>query len=269
MGTPDILGTYGTFSYYTTDPFTWAGQGGVGREGLQRGPQRGRRRGHPLRPHEPLPRRGAEDLGSLHRLRRRRRAGREDRGGERRAGPEGGRVDRLGAGQPRPRSDPERRRHRALLSEGGPARLRPLRHAAEPRPAKPGDADLASRLVRGGAGRRHRPLLHAGHARGHEGLQGGRLHRRGVRGPGAHRRRGGRAPVRVRARPLPGRAALLLLRQRRPGLAHDVAGDGSRRIRPTSPRTPPSPTPSRRSTSSSTGSSARPCPGSRRARRSS
>jgi predicted AlkP superfamily phosphohydrolase/phosphomutase len=26
MGTPDILGTYGTFSYYTTDPFTWAGK---------------------------------------------------------------------------------------------------------------------------------------------------------------------------------------------------------------------------------------------------
>ena len=26
MGTPDILGTYGTFSYYTTDPFTWAGR---------------------------------------------------------------------------------------------------------------------------------------------------------------------------------------------------------------------------------------------------
>lgn len=24
MGTPDILGTYGTFSYYTSDPFTWA-----------------------------------------------------------------------------------------------------------------------------------------------------------------------------------------------------------------------------------------------------
>ena len=26
MGTPDILGTYGIFSYYTTDPFTWAGK---------------------------------------------------------------------------------------------------------------------------------------------------------------------------------------------------------------------------------------------------
>jgi len=26
MGTPDILGTYGTFSYYTSDPFTWAGK---------------------------------------------------------------------------------------------------------------------------------------------------------------------------------------------------------------------------------------------------
>ena len=26
MGTPDILGTYGMFSYYTTDPFTWAGK---------------------------------------------------------------------------------------------------------------------------------------------------------------------------------------------------------------------------------------------------
>jgi predicted AlkP superfamily phosphohydrolase/phosphomutase len=26
MGTPDILGTYGVFSYYTTDPFTWAGK---------------------------------------------------------------------------------------------------------------------------------------------------------------------------------------------------------------------------------------------------
>jgi predicted AlkP superfamily phosphohydrolase/phosphomutase len=26
MGTPDILGTYGTFSYYTSDPYTWAGK---------------------------------------------------------------------------------------------------------------------------------------------------------------------------------------------------------------------------------------------------
>jgi len=26
MGTPDILGSYGIFSYYTTDPFTWAGR---------------------------------------------------------------------------------------------------------------------------------------------------------------------------------------------------------------------------------------------------
>ncbi|PYQ05868.1 MAG: hypothetical protein DMF83_13930 [Acidobacteria bacterium] len=26
MGTPDVIGTYGTFSYYTTDPFTWAGK---------------------------------------------------------------------------------------------------------------------------------------------------------------------------------------------------------------------------------------------------
>ena len=26
MGTPDILGTYGTFSYFTSDPFTWAGK---------------------------------------------------------------------------------------------------------------------------------------------------------------------------------------------------------------------------------------------------
>jgi predicted AlkP superfamily phosphohydrolase/phosphomutase len=26
MGTPDILGTYGTFAYYTSDPYTWAGK---------------------------------------------------------------------------------------------------------------------------------------------------------------------------------------------------------------------------------------------------
>jgi predicted AlkP superfamily phosphohydrolase/phosphomutase len=26
MGTPDILGSYGTFSYYTSDPYTWAGK---------------------------------------------------------------------------------------------------------------------------------------------------------------------------------------------------------------------------------------------------
>src|SRR5262249_38444401 len=26
MGTPDILGTYGTFSYYTSDPYTWSGK---------------------------------------------------------------------------------------------------------------------------------------------------------------------------------------------------------------------------------------------------
>jgi predicted AlkP superfamily phosphohydrolase/phosphomutase len=45
MGTPDILGTYGIFSYYTTDPFTWAGRdvsgGKVYNVGINEGVVRG------------------------------------------------------------------------------------------------------------------------------------------------------------------------------------------------------------------------------------
>ena len=33
MGTPDLLGTYGTFSFYTSEPFAFGGQPLVGRHG--------------------------------------------------------------------------------------------------------------------------------------------------------------------------------------------------------------------------------------------
>ena len=81
---------------------------------------------------------------------------------------------------------------------------------------------------------RHRPLLHAGHARRHQGAEDRRARRRRVPGPGADHRRREPAPVSTTCSiAFTRRPALLLLRPRRPGVAHDVAGAWIRGIRPT------------------------------------
>ena len=91
-----------------------------------------------------------------------------------------------------------------------------------------------------------------------KGLKTGVLTRGRVPGAGADCRRREPAAVRLRARPLRRRAAVLLLRQRRSGVAHDVARDGSRPsgLRP-GDRRAATRTSSRSSTSDSTRSSAR------------
>ena len=223
MGTPDILGTYGTFGLYTSEPFAFAGQtlsGGVVHQVKAR-----RRRGarHARRARQPVPARAGESAGRVHRASGPGQPAREDCRGIRGAAAGGRRVERLDSGELSAGADAVAERRSPVLPQGARSVLRDVRQPGEHRPVRAGDAGVHAGLVCGRTGRGHRPLLHAGHARGHQGAEDRRADRCRVPHPGPDRRRREPAAVPLRAGSLHRRPALLLLRQRRPGLAHDVA----------------------------------------------
>ena len=133
---PTSSGTYGTFSYYTTDPFTLGRQGRLGRQGLRRGVRarawpRARSTGPPTRSSWTAPKIAApftvyvdadEPVAKL------------VVGSEERVLKVGEWTDWVPISLDLVPTQ-SGARHRALLPEGGPARLRALRHPAEPRPA--------------------------------------------------------------------------------------------------------------------------------------
>ena len=119
MGTPDLLGTYGTFSFYTTDPFTWAGKdvggGKVYTSELRGASSRGRSTGRrtPSSSSRPRPRPTSRCTWT-------RTSPWPTRGGRGGAGPQGGRVVGLGARGPPSGPHPDDPGHGALLPEVRP-----------------------------------------------------------------------------------------------------------------------------------------------------
>ena len=86
MGTPDLLGTYGTFSFYTSDPFTFAGKDVGGGKVYEVGVVERRRRGQLYGPDNPfLAERRRSSTADFTRLPRSRRAGGQARGRRRRS----------------------------------------------------------------------------------------------------------------------------------------------------------------------------------------
>ena len=180
MGTPDLLGTYGTFSFYTSEPYAFAGQtlsGGIVHNVRVRD---GRVRANLEGPDNPFLRTPEKVKAEF--------TAYPDRanqfakivvGAEERLLKVGEWSDwvpvSFDAG-----ADADAARRSAVLPEGSRSVLRALREPGEHRSAGSGDAGVHAARIRGGTGRGYRPLLHPGHARGHQGAQDRRAHRRRV-----------------------------------------------------------------------------------------
>ena len=195
MGTPDLLGTYGTFSFYTSDPFADRRPGGRRHHRARRGARpRGARcaRG----PGQSAAEGAREGHGGVHRAHRRHAHVREDRRRRRGAAPARRRVERLGARAVQPGRRRRAARAVPLLPEAAldrtssctSARSTSIRWRRRCRSRRRARYAAESRA-------RHRALLHAGHARGHQESQDRRSDDGRVPGAGAHRRRRSRAAV--------------------------------------------------------------------------
>jgi hypothetical protein len=192
MGTPDIVGSYGIFSYFTTDPFTWAGRDISGGKVYNVGVEDGVVHGTLYGPTNPFlvettkisaPFTVYVDPDAP--------VAKIVVGGEERVLKVGEWTDWVPVSLDLIPTQSVRVIARFYL--------RALRDTTEPGPHETSDADLEPRVLRGGAGEGHRPLLHAGNARGHQGVQGARVHGAGVRRAGAHGGRRGDPAVRIRA----------------------------------------------------------------------
>ncbi len=132
-------------------------------------------------------------------------------------------MERVGTGRVRHAAHAEAAGRSPLLREAARSLLPAVCQPAQPRSACARAADLDARQLRRRPRAGDGPVLHAGDAGGHQGAQDRRAHGRRVPRAGAHRRRREHQAVRPRARPVRSRPAVLLLRRRGPGLAHDVA----------------------------------------------
>jgi hypothetical protein len=162
MGTPDLLGGYGTFSFFTSDPAAATDRSLLRRRRIprRRDGRRGARGSRGAR--QPVPERAREGDRGICRLRGRVAEIREARDRGRDAAPGGGGVERLGAGALLARRRPVAAGRVPVLCATArpvvPALCKPAQHG----PGGAGDADLVARGIRDGARPRLRPVLQPG-----------------------------------------------------------------------------------------------------------
>ena len=260
MGTPDLLGTYGTFAFYTSEPYAFAGQtlsGGVVHPVQRQRRRRARDARGPGQPVSSSSRRrcSAEFTAHLDRD----QPARQDRRRRARSACWRSASGATGCRCSFPLAPTQSLQRRGpVLPQEPRSVLRALRQPGQHRSAGPGDAGVASRPIRGGTREATGRFYTQGMPEDTKGLKTGVLTEDRVPGAGADRRRREPAAVPLRARSVHRRPALLLLRQRRSGLAHDVARarSGASRLRRRH-RHAATPASSRSSTRGSTRSSAR------------
>ena len=200
--------------------------GRLGRDDPAGGRGRRRRARVDRRAAEPLPGDPYADAGCVRGARRSREVVGEDRAWRPGASAADRRMGRLAAGRAAAGAPHHAPGRGQVPAQGADALFRALCEPDQPRPVRPGPAHLLARGLRRRTGARWRALLHPGHARRHARHECRCARRRRAAGPGEDHRQREPATVRLRARPFHRWPALLLLRPRRSGVAHDVAGDG-------------------------------------------